>query len=856
MLSAELLRKKFKNKLVLSIRNWFYFIFCLFLLLFFASSFFSFLYVKDIKSHVSDLIKEEQKLSEIFLSLQTSSSNIARAVSVYLVLNSFDNRLQLAELKNEFESAYEKYLNFIVHGKSKKNIKIAIKDVYDDLCKKIDEIFLLTDKIEIQLDLLTKNIKEINLIINEKKQRLEIKDNAYVSKIRIYLLLQQKLEDLLSSFELYMVRADKKRLEHIYDIDRDIKALLIAYVEGNYAEDDIWLKDLEQKLELAKEFGFDLIGARDKRNKSVIEFDANDKALQFLLKNKLPTIILNNHKELQGRLSTIFFQLIIVFFCVFLIVLIIAAYLYFITNKIIISPISGFTKTVKEITDTGDFTKKVFAKGTIELIRLSESFNKMIRGIVEREKKIEEEKNLLNIILTGVDNAIVYLKDNKFVWVNKAFSDVLGWRSDELKGNDIRDFDFLKIDEIFYLIKDDIEKNGVSRFEYSIVNSEAKRIPCFVTISSIDKTDILKAYIISIVDISHLREKEVLIESSINNMMDAFLLFKVYEDGNDARLINCNKMARKMFGFKSEYIIGKSIFELLPEIKENGLYEKFIDIWRQGKSQIMQNIRYQIKDEEMLLEISVYRVMQGFAFIVRDIAERELMQKKIIHYDKLAAIGQIAAGVAHEVGNPLTSINSIIQFLRKEEKNSDKKKDLELVQTNIERIVKIIRQVVDYSTVPKDLVEKVSAPDVIKNVLELVKFHKKFKGISITTKADKNLPEFFMDTKKLEQVILNVLLNAADALVDIEDKKINIDMKCKNDTIYIKIKDNGIGMNKETLSKVLDPFFTTKKSGQGSGLGLTISYNIIQSFGGDIKISSVKDKGTTISLEFPVETGD
>ena len=797
------------------------------------------------------LLKKEQELSRVFSDLQVNTSDMVRRIFKYVVLVNYENKLLIQNSKNEFKEIYKKY-NLLEENQGTIAFKNEFDKTYLQITNDIDEIISLTDFIYQELSLLNEDVAFILTTTQKKMSQLEINDPNYASQIRIYSEIEKMVNNIVSAIERYLVKSEPKYYEKIYDSERNIKALLDAYLQTPQA-DKAWAKNFDN-ISKIKEKGFDIIKAKDKRYNLILNLDENDKKLQYLLRNKIHDLVEQKNKELHEKISQVFLALLFIFIFLFFLILIVGAYIYYVTNKIIIRPITLLTKSVQDITNTGDYSKMISYKGTTDLTALSDAFNKMIHAILDREFKIKEERNLLEVILSGVDNGIAYVKENKFIWINNSFTNILGWTERDFLNKDITTLNFIKIKEIYLFAKEDIERNGVCRFEYSVLSNKGKNIPCFLTLSPIEKKKLSKGYILSIVDISKLREKEALLESSINNMTNAFLLFKVLDDGTTIELINCNKKAAEMFNVQEQNILGKDIFEVMPGIKENGLFDKFINVWKHGEPQLIQNFNYIINGNEILLEISIYKVMDGFSCIIRDVTKIVVMQRNLLHYDKLATVGQIAAGVAHEIGNPLTSINSIVQFLKKEETDATKIKDLELVSNNIERIIKIIRQIVDYSTLPKDSLEKVQVNSVIKNVLDMIKYHKKFKNIKIKTELLENIPEILIDAKKLEQVILNIFINAADAILMAEktDGLINIFTLVNNNMIYINIKDNGTGIEKELLDKILDPFFTTKKSGHGSGLGLTISYNIVKSFNGSIEIESEKNVGTTIKICFKI----
>jgi signal transduction histidine kinase len=232
------------------------------------------------------------------------------------------------------------------------------------------------------------------------------------------------------------------------------------------------------------------------------------------------------------------------------------------------------------------------------------------------------------------------------------------------------------------------------------------------------------------------------------------------------------------------------------------------------------------------------------------------MEKQLIHTQKMESIGTLAAGIAHEVGNPLASISALVQVAQRFTTDDLVKEKLELVKNQVNRISKIIRDLVDFSR-PSNF--EFQLTDINKNLTEAVEITKvgvKAKDISYELNLNKNIPLLPLVADQIQQVFVNILLNAADAILEShkKDKKLIVksDLSEDNDVI-ITFSDNGIGIAEENIPKIFEPFFTTKKEGKGTGLGLWVSYGIIKSFQGEIKVSSVYGQSTTFTIFLPIQ---
>jgi signal transduction histidine kinase len=225
----------------------------------------------------------------------------------------------------------------------------------------------------------------------------------------------------------------------------------------------------------------------------------------------------------------------------------------------------------------------------------------------------------------------------------------------------------------------------------------------------------------------------------------------------------------------------------------------------------------------------------------------------------------LAAGLAHEVGNPLTSISSLVQVIQRTTDDEFTKEKLELIKSQITRISKIIRDLVDFS---RRSAFEVQLTDVNKNLhdaVEIVRVGRKAKQVSFQESLNRAMPMLRLVPDQIEQVFINILINAVDAIneraaaasaagADQPVKMITVTSDIDDENIVIIIRDTGRGIPEEHLPQIFEPFFTTKKVGEGTGLGLWVSYGIIKSFRGDIRADSVEGEGTTFTIRLPLHS--
>jgi two-component system, NtrC family, sensor kinase len=245
---------------------------------------------------------------------------------------------------------------------------------------------------------------------------------------------------------------------------------------------------------------------------------------------------------------------------------------------------------------------------------------------------------------------------------------------------------------------------------------------------------------------------------------------------------------------------------------------------------------------------------------LRDVTEKRLQEMQLIQAEKLSSIGVLAAGVAHEINNPLSSVAGYAEALLrrfKEEHSLVEDPRLEAFPNYLQVIIResyrckgIIDSLLSFSRKSDGSVCNVNINDVLNEVLELVRFKSRYEKIEIRTSLQSDLPDVLGDPAGLRQVCMNLLINAHQSIGGEGLVEITTGMT-KQSMVMFQIKDSGCGISRDAIDQIWDPFFTTKDVGQGNGLGLAVTYNIIKRLGGDISVESQVGKGSKFTVRMP-----
>jgi len=231
------------------------------------------------------------------------------------------------------------------------------------------------------------------------------------------------------------------------------------------------------------------------------------------------------------------------------------------------------------------------------------------------------------------------------------------------------------------------------------------------------------------------------------------------------------------------------------------------------------------------------------------VTEQKKLQARLLHQERMAAFGLLAAGVAHEIGNPLASIEAQLQLLDEGRLLSEDAQVVATVRQEVGRLRRTLRELVDFARRRRDEASLVAVQAVVRDALRLLRHDPRMRRVSVEERFDSETPPVFMVEDHLMQVVMNLLINALDAMP--AGGALRLDLRPVANTVSLRIHDTGVGMDRATLARCLEPLFTTKAPGKGTGLGLSVSRDILRARGGDVELHSALDHGTTAVVTLP-----
>ncbi|MBF0140555.1 MAG: PAS domain S-box protein [Magnetococcales bacterium] len=510
------------------------------------------------------------------------------------------------------------------------------------------------------------------------------------------------------------------------------------------------------------------------------------------------------------------------------------------------------------------------------------------REIQERRRTEAELRKLTRAVEQSPVSVVITDLQNRIEYVNPKFCQVTGYSADEVLGKNPSVIKSGHMSPEEYRIMwqtlldgnewcgefHNLRKNGEPFWEYAFIS----------TIRDPDGTP--THYLAVKEDITQrklsdetIRRNELRLRTIMENVVEGIITV----DSNGI-IESVNPAAEKIFCIEAKDMLGKNISILVPEGHaghHNDYIRNYLDWFNSSRKnaysetptrseiffeRVMESRR--MNGESFPLELTVSHVCHNqrnqFIATVRDISERrraqaelESARRKSFQQEKMAAVGTLAAGIVHELGNPIAAISGLVDELLDCIQTGQAVTfvdPLTLVQQQIQRLLTITREVSAFSQPQVDDRHLLDINGLIESTMRLMRFDKRVGNLATKVNLDFSLPAVEGSEGQLRQVFINLIINAADALDSMkrEDPCITVTSSCQENWVIIEVEDNGPGMDENVREHAFDAFFTTKAVGRGTGLGLSLCFNIISEHGGDITIDSQPGQGARFKLRLPV----
>jgi len=339
----------------------------------------------------------------------------------------------------------------------------------------------------------------------------------------------------------------------------------------------------------------------------------------------------------------------------------------------------------------------------------------------------------------------------------------------------------------------------------------------------------------------------------------------LYVIDRDYRIVVWNrKRETGTQGMRRDQVVGRKVFEVLTRQSADQLKSEYDTIFETGELLQRDQVVEVAGERRTFRQSKIPMRLDGEAIshvitIGEDVTERDLAEQRILQSEKLAAVGQLAAGVMHEINNPLATIGACaaaIEARLGDAADSTVQEYLGIIEREVHRCTRIVDQLLDFSRPRAETAVSRLEPSPLNNLvndtLHLLKHHQRFKQLSLQKDLAPGLPLTMVDAERMVQALMAILLNAADAM----ERGGNLVIRtarnnARDDELVVEIIDSGVGIPPEALGKIFEPFYTTKPPGRGTGLGLTICYGIVEEHGGRIVVESEPGVGTTFRLFLP-----
>ncbi len=551
-----------------------------------------------------------------------------------------------------------------------------------------------------------------------------------------------------------------------------------------------------------------------------------------------------------------------------------AAFIFLTTSAMILLFIYRFVKyPIKKLIDgtrrieKGDYSAPVKVDQADEMGQLAKAIRQMGAAIDNKQSELNKQRDQFQNLFEMVPCVItVQDRDYRLIGYNREFADKFAPRPGDFcyrayKGRWEKCVD-CPVEATFadgqshYSEETGVDKDG--SIKHWIVRTSPIR----------DESGEIVAAMEMNLDISERKQLEEKLELSekkyhaiFNNIPNPVFVLEIRR----LEILDCNKSVLSIYGKGRDRLIGTCFLDLFePDERETMAF-------RMATAAVLNQVRHVGADGKRLyvdirISPSEYTGQQVLLVTISDVTKRLEAEQQLIQASKMATLGEMATGVAHELNQPLSVIKTASNFFMRKLKKKEPIRDeilltmSEEIDSHVERATKIINHMRQFGRKSDPNLEPVLLNEVLERAFEIFSQQLKVRGIDVLWQTDPDLPQVMGNPSRLEQVIINLLINARDAIEERSDhtpesmipRTISLVTKSNPKRVSLSVCDTGSGVPEAIRGKIFEPFYTTKKVGKGTGLGLSISYSIVKECGGSIEVTANPDGGACFNLHFPI----
>jgi len=480
----------------------------------------------------------------------------------------------------------------------------------------------------------------------------------------------------------------------------------------------------------------------------------------------------------------------------------------------------------------------------------------MEEALKEREGKY---RSLVNDISLGIFRSTPGPR-GRFLEVNPAMERITGYSREELLQMDVCDL-YQHPEERQRVLEEVASATGTTTIETCFRKKDGTEITVSDTKVAVKGDGDKIIYFDGILeDITKRKKTEEQIKRAAEEWRTTFdsITDWVSIVDKDFKLVRVNKAFADAFGKRPRELIGKTCYQVVHKTNE-----PVRDCPRRKTLQTRSPAAAEFFEPslEMYLEARTSPIFDEKGQVVacvevtRDATERKRMQEQLMLTHRLASLGELVSGVAHELNNPLTSVIGFSQLLMEREIADDIREDLSLVCSEAQRAAGIVKNLLTFARKHAPTKQLTRINNVVEDVLNLRAYWQRVNNIEVRRQFASDLPEIMADFAQMQQVFLNIIINAEYFMIQAHNRgTLTITTERLGDVIRISFADDGPGIVKENLTRIFDPFFTTKEVGMGTGLGLSICHGIVTGHGGRIYARSQLGEGATFVVELPISS--